>query len=615
MIQPNTKLKLGLREQGLFLIALILVLELGIFLLQGFMLAEAERQDSKLEETRAVIDCCSRLGQTVYQGAEFGSRYAVTHTASYRQRFVDSVSDAEASFDFLKRVVKSPEQALKLHGIEEKFQRVITLCRRAVDLVEKAKPGTEYRAVPAGMAEDLHVTTEAMNAQLAEFVNKEREFEMQSPEAQRHIGLMLKLSLGLGIAIDAFIALLAAVLFFKRIVTKIEILVRNTQRFSAKQSLNPPLEGDDELSVLDLSFRRTFDVLKRQQDDLKAAEDRLRKILEALPVGLIILRPRDSAETIEYANPAIVKMLGYSQDEMVDKPFSFLTSQNEVSVGAGEVSLDALAKGRLLECNCYGKDGIEVPVEITAASLATPQAARTLVAIVDSRERYRLQKLRRSFVNIVTDELQLPLTSVRSFLASLQTGVWGPVSDKALDSSKRAEQNVLRLVSLINDLLDLEKVESKTIKLEIGRASLVRIVTQSIDALREFADEHKVRIVSRSMQAEVLADPGRLVQIMINLLSNAIKYSPPNSEIEISLAERAALYEISIADRGPGIPENKRDAIFERFHQVGGATQKEGSGLGLAICKAIVEEHGGTIGVDSEIGRGSRFWFTVPKAN
>jgi signal transduction histidine kinase len=170
-------------------------------------------------------------------------------------------------------------------------------------------------------------------------------------------------------------------------------------------------------------------------------------------------------------------------------------------------------------------------------------------------------------------------------------------------------------MSLINDLLDLEKLESGTILISFAPCDLAAIFADSFNAVKVFAQERSVTVrMPERCQVECTADANRIVQVLVNLISNAVKFSPPDSTVSVEFEEMEKWLKIKVIDQGRGIPPRFREAIFERFQQVeaADAQKKGGTGLGLAICKAIVEQHGGTIGVDSVEGEGSTFWFTLP---
>lgn len=178
-----------------------------------------------------------------------------------------------------------------------------------------------------------------------------------------------------------------------------------------------------------------------------------------------------------------------------------------------------------------------------------------------------------------------------------------------------AENSVNRLLRMINELLDLDRLESGRFELNRKACRIDEVIDQSIETIRNFADQHKVAISYTRADIEVNADDERLVQVMINILTNAVKFSPENTQVRVAAKEQKDVVEISIADQGRGIPVESLDSIFDRFKQVElkDSRQHKGSGLGLAICKNIVEAHGGKITVKSEVGQGSTFTVVLPK--
>jgi signal transduction histidine kinase len=177
-----------------------------------------------------------------------------------------------------------------------------------------------------------------------------------------------------------------------------------------------------------------------------------------------------------------------------------------------------------------------------------------------------------------------------------------------------AERNVVRLIGLINDILDLERFDNGRLELQIGPILMESLFSRSFESVEGFAEAADVRLRGVPPALAVRGDGDRLVQVLVNLLSNAIKFSPTGSTVTVSAAEVGRFVEILVADRGRGVPAAQQASIFERFHQVeaSDARQKGDTGLGLAICKMIIEEHGGTIGVESHGTGGSVFWFRVP---
>jgi signal transduction histidine kinase len=223
-------------------------------------------------------------------------------------------------------------------------------------------------------------------------------------------------------------------------------------------------------------------------------------------------------------------------------------------------------------------------------------------------------RLKQEFVAMITHDLRTPLTSVRGSLSLLLGNAYGKVTDGAIKEIKSAESNVTRVISLINELLDVEKMEAGKMEMDFDTVPAAYILENSLDAVRGFADATGIRLQIPSSDIHIYADGDRLTQVMINLLSNAVKFSPRGSIVIVTVERTPNYVEFKVIDQGPGIPRAYRSKIFERYRQVSSTRVpgQRGTGLGLNICKLIVEQHGGTIGFDTQEGRGSTFWFRIP---
>lgn len=223
---------------------------------------------------------------------------------------------------------------------------------------------------------------------------------------------------------------------------------------------------------------------------------------------------------------------------------------------------------------------------------------------------------KQELMQMVAHDLRTPLTSIQASLSLMSLGILGELPEKAVKQVDVAEKSSSRLISLINDLLDIEKLEAGKMQMDAQNIELAPVIQNGVEAVQEFAHQRKVSIDAKPTDAWVFADGDRLVQVLVNLLSNAIKYSPENGVVTIETVAAAQMIEVRIIDQGRGVPAKFKDAIFQRFQQVdiSDSKEKKGTGLGLPICKAIVDALGGKIGVESEPGQGSTFWFRVPLA-
>lgn len=250
-------------------------------------------------------------------------------------------------------------------------------------------------------------------------------------------------------------------------------------------------------------------------------------------------------------------------------------------------------------------------------ALSPPMAGSDEIAELDqflyksATEIRALERFKKEMIGVVSHELKSPLTSVGAFLSSLGEGVFGELSVKAQDKVKRTYSSVKRLMGLVSELLYLDRLELEMSPEEIKIEELLSV---SVDTVKELAEPQGIKIDVRSSGGTVHADRNRMVQVIVNLLSNALKFSPPEGQVIVDAGIKDGWFECRVSDQGRGIPEEFRKQIFEPFKQVDAkdATAKKGTGLGLTISRSIVEQHGGKIGVDSEEGKGTTFWFQIP---
>lgn len=225
-------------------------------------------------------------------------------------------------------------------------------------------------------------------------------------------------------------------------------------------------------------------------------------------------------------------------------------------------------------------------------------------------------RLKDEFVATVSHELRTPLTSIKGALALLNSGTLGIIPEKAKSMLSIALNNSERLIRLINDILDIEKMEANKLTYDLKTIDLHAFIEQTIETNKHYADDTAVRLEldAQSRNLTVNADPDRLTQAMDNLISNAIKFSPSGGCVTIGVADNGGSARISVSDDGPGIPEEFQDQIFNKFAQADSSNtrKKGGTGLGLCITKAIIEDHGGRIAFETEKGEGTTFYFDLP---
>ncbi|HEX6865144.1 MAG TPA: PAS domain S-box protein [Thermoanaerobaculia bacterium] len=350
---------------------------------------------------------------------------------------------------------------------------------------------------------------------------------------------------------------------------------------------------------------------------LRESEARYRSLFEEAPLGIYRTTPDGR---ISLVNPAMVRMLGYGSAEE-------LQARN-LETGGPDADYDramfrelAEREGgiRGLEAQWRCRDGSRIWVRENAKAVRG-QDGEVLYyegTVEDVSERYELELMKSQFVSTVSHELRTPLTSLRGALGLLAAGALGNLPPEARNAVEIAERSILRLVTLVNDVLDIERIEQGRLSLQVRSHALASILARSAEEVGPLARGAGISLEVSHPSGVVEGDGDRLVQVIVNLLSNALKFSPRGSTVRLRAWETPDGVEVQVEDQGRGIPATHHKAIFERFRQVeiSDAAGQRGAGLGLSIAKSIVEMHGGRIGVESEPGKGSTFWLRIPRTS
>jgi PAS domain S-box-containing protein len=346
------------------------------------------------------------------------------------------------------------------------------------------------------------------------------------------------------------------------------------------------------------------------------AEQLFRLAVEALPGGILT----DRTGTIVMLNTEVERLFGYERDELIGRSVDILVpaaSRADHVRHRAEFLLDPASRRMGSGRDLFGlrKDGGELPVEVALNPITTRNGVLVLCVIADISERKRAELCKDEFVTTVSHELRTPLTSLSGSLGLLAGSAAGKLPDTAMRLLAIAYKNSQRLVRLINDILDIEKIESGDVTFVLKRVAVRPLVEQAIETSRAYAESLgvTVRLDTLAADADVNADPDRLTQVVANLLSNAIKFSPAGAEVVVSIDAPADRVRVAVRDHGPGIPPHFRERVYEKFAQADAdARNKGGTGLGLSIVKGIVTRLGGTTGFDDAPGGGTIFHVELP---
>ncbi|MBE9228681.1 PAS domain S-box protein [Phormidium sp. LEGE 05292] len=370
-----------------------------------------------------------------------------------------------------------------------------------------------------------------------------------------------------------------------------------------------------------------FDITerKRMEEALRQSEQMFRSVSEFSPIGIFLC---DVTGKFIYTNTRYQQIVAASMEETLgdswkefihpdDREWAFQYWSDLVSTGN---------EGVFNELRYQDRQGRVCYTQVRTAPIKSRDGKTILFVGVmeDITEQRKIDQMKKDFISVVSHELRTPLTSIRGSLGLVAGGVYDKKPEKMKEMIAIAARQSDRLVRLVNDILDLRRLESGQTKFNFRWCAAADFIKQSVDVMRTQAEQNQIKLCIVPSLVEVWADADAMVQTLTNLLSNAIKFSPPNSTITIStkvipehlLTQKQLPSSVlfSVKDRGRGIPQDKLESIFAQFQQVDAsdAREKGGTGLGLAICRNIIEQHGGKIWVESVLNEGSTFYFTLP---
>lgn len=383
-------------------------------------------------------------------------------------------------------------------------------------------------------------------------------------------------------------------------------------------------ERTAELVSVNERLRSELNERRQIEEALRVSQVRFASILNIADDAIIAV---DRQQQITLFNQGAEKIFGYSAAEAIGQPLDLLLpdrlaqQHRQHIAGFAQSDCEARRMGERREILGRRKNGEEFPAEASISKLQLKNEIILTVILRDTSNRKIIERMKDEFISIVSHELRTPLTSIHGSLGMLASGLLDAEPETGKRLLEIAVDSTERLIRLINDVLDVERIESGKVTMVKTNCPVADLLTNAANVMQAMAEKFQVTLaispLSTALSASVWADGDRLIQTLTNLLSNAIKFSPPDSVVCLKAELQGEDVLFSVADRGRGIPADKLETIFERFQQVDASDSRnhDGTGLGLAICRNIIQQHSGQIWVESVLGKGSTFYFTLPLGN
>jgi PAS domain S-box-containing protein len=606
----------SLKSKILILISVPLLVQLAMLASVAHLQNLAEDEAKRAEYSRKVADeVIAITRELVTVRTEYGDEDSLRknpHLGLAYKKMAENID---------KHILNLKEMTKDRPDLSDAMNTALFKVRQAEDLMNQIR--TQYRIAKREDRVDRMVlwlklsrASRELSEQVLSLGDAGKAVADASPEKQRHFRAQVQQVLIVGGIANILLTLGLGFLLTRSIVSRLNIMNDNSYRLASNKALNKLVSGNDEISKLDRVFHR-------MANQLREAVGKERVILENASDCICSF---DSRLKFVSANPACEELFGLTIDEIIYTNFFDYVNQScmeEARAYLERAREDNNDKALTLTINRPDGEQREV---LWSAQWAQqegrdlqgkegPSKDDVLISIFhDVTDQRAAERLKQEVVAMVTHDLRTPLTTVQNYLQFLGEGIYGDPGEQAKRFLPGARRSSERMLRLIGDLLDIEKVKSGMMEVNRESISLQKMFESSVEQSVGFAHELGVSLKFEPTDAIVEADEQMLLRILANLVSNAVKFSPKGGTVKLSAKINNETVTVTVEDQGAGLPPDMLESVFDRFQQAPNQTARTrgGSGLGLAICKALVELHGGKIWAESELNQGTRFRFEMP---
>lgn len=583
----HASIRLSVKALGL--VALLLLCEslfVGSYL---WLLRRAEEDTARQERAKAIVAKTNDLLESLYAAGDNIQKNVFHKEQADLNKYELAKKEVPVEIAWLKEHLQNDAEQLELLNRIEKRTGIALKMLAKMKHVSETEPQMVAYQYAVGLRPKVQKTMEGLVRDLIEFLNTEKKIEKEIPAVLKQQRSDLRTLLVVALVLNVLAAIGLVILFTRSITSRLNVVVENSHSLKRRAPLKPPLKGDDEIAQLDRAFHHMSASLRGEEELVKASETQLRAIIDQMPIGLTIIK---NDGTIDYANPTLEHILGYQIGDLVGAQIS-----DRLGMSSQAAWLVNNTAGGATELLVRRQDGSEVNVEFSVVETPFLDNLSRLAIVIDVTERHAVEKLKQAFVAMVSHDLRTPLTSVAGFLQLLPMGVYGQLNSLALSEAESAEQQVEQLIMLINDLLDLEKLQAGKLDFVKTPCALEDIIDAALDTVYGLAEQRQISVIFEGCEVEVLADGDRLRQSLQKVMNSLLRACTAGETIDICAikAPNRSTSEIQVHAHRLTLSDDQLVRLFEPFQRFDLPHLSGSLGLGLTLARAIVLQHGGAV--------------------
>ena len=588
----------------LCLVALPLLIQLVLFGWLAYLERSAESELTATTNARKIADAMNILNRDVVQGVtDFSTEEEQEALANDKERFTLLINSIREDYNRLIECCSTNPQILdriskSRQAAEASSALMLQICHNTQHY------GTDARDMNHPLWRQLHQKMMDMNYKdLISLGKEQRQLASREPEIQSKLRSQIFVVLAVGAFFTVTLGVVLAIFLMRQVTSKLEVLSDNAYRLASELPLNPEMPGMDDISKLDQLFHRMAKELEESVRKEKAIMQNVHDLIFTL----------DAEGRFTAANPALTGLFGYGVKDVLGQHFVSLPGAEATKVHEFLAQQKRHDLKVPVELSMLKADGSKADIVLSATWSETEN--RFFAVVHDMTARRQVERMKQEIVAMVTHDLRTPLFTIRNVLGFLDEDS-ARLEKRLADYVKMADANADRMMRLINDLIDSEKIAASGMEPKTEVIDLAEAFASCAEVVTAIAEDVKVKLIFNYPSVCVKADHAMLERILFNLAANAIKFSPEGSTVTLSAVTEGDWVRVVVADNGPGIAQDQLKEIFDRFRQGTSRSRKlyASSGLGLSICKSFVELQKGKIWVESELGKGSQFQFTLPLA-